>query len=229
MKIEKVDYHDKLEYYLDGKLPEDEETKFQESLLNNPELSEQYRIRILLAKNWTKAKEYEITKQSIAQIIREAKSRKKNWIFVWSVAASLLILISVSGIIIFTSKSALQTPISKNTESSKTQFSPQIKFAEEKALIHINGKLKMISPIKNKLFRMNDSIIFTWYTDVVTKSKIIIEDQKNGKTIYRNSIELNTLKFELKNNILPEGDYLWYIEGFPEKEKFKISSSKNLK
>lgn len=227
MNIEKADYHDHIENYLDGKLTEEEDIKFQESLPNNPELSEQYRIRILLAKNWVKAKEYENTKQSIAQIIRDAQSRKKNWIFVWSIAASFLILISVSGIIIFTGKSDIQAPISKNTESSNTQLIPQIKYAEEKASLHIAGKLKMISPIKNKLFRMNDSIIFTWNTDVVAKSKIIIEDQKSEKIIYRNSININALKFKLKKNTLPKGEYLWYIEGFPEKEKFMISSSKD--
>jgi len=227
MNIGKTEFHDWIEKYLDGKLTEEENTRFRELLLTDPELAEQYQIRIKLAENWTKAKEYGNTRQSIAATIREAKLEKKNRLFVWSIAASFLILLSISGIVIVTDRISKQVPIANNAEGIESPVVPQIKYAEEKASIHFKGELQMLSPIKNKLYNRSDSIVFAWKSEVDAETNLTIENQKNGKTVYREKIKVNAQKFVLEMNFLPEGEYLWYIEGFPGKEKFRVITSEN--
>ena len=87
------------------------------------------------------------------------------------------------------------------------------------------GELKLVTPIQNKLCNRNDSIVFIWNSDVNAETNLTIENQKNGKTVYCERIKVNAQKFIMGKNFLPEGEYLWYIEGFPAKEKFSVTSS----
>ena len=229
MKIEKTDYHDWIEKYLDGKLTKEEKIKFQHSLATNPELAEQYQIRIKLAENWTNAKDYGNTRKLISKSITEAKSEKKNRLFVWSIAASFLVLLSVSGIVMFSTRTSKETIQAKNSQETESPVVPQIKHAEEKASIHFYGALKLISPVSNQLCNRNDSIVFTWNSDVEAETNLTIENQNNEKTVYREKIKVNAQKFVLEKNFLHEGEYQWFLEGFPEKAKFKIVSGKKQK
>jgi hypothetical protein len=218
MNIHKTDYHDLIEQYLDGKLTEEENSNFQHSLSTNTELSEQFQVRIKLAENWAKTKEYGNT-------IRETKLEKKNRLFVWSIAASFLVLLSVSGIFMLTDRDNKQVPMANNDNKTESQYVPQLKKAEEKASVHFMGELKLISPVQGKICNRNDSIVFLWISDLDATTNLTIENQKNGKTIYREKISITANRFVLKKDFLPEGEYLWYIEGFQMKEKFKVISS----
>ena len=229
MNIDKTDYQDWIEHYLDGKLTEDETIKFQHFLSIDPELAEQYQIRINLAENWTKAKEYGNTRQLIAESISEAKSEKKNNLFAWSIAASFLVLLSVSGIVMFTNRNTKESIQAKNSQETESPVVPQIKHAEEKASIHFYGALKLISPVSNQLCNRNDSIVFTWNSDVDADTHLTIENQINGKTVYREKIKIAAKRFVLEKKFLPEGEYSWYIEGFQVKEKFKVISGEEKK
>lgn len=229
MNRKKTDYHDWIELYLDGTLSEEENSNFQHSLVTNPELAEQYQFRIKLAENWAKTKEYGNTRQLTYEKIMEAKSEKKNRLFVWSIAASFLILISVSGIVMLTDQNNKQAPIANNDKNTESQYVPQLKNAEEKASIHILGELKLISPANNKICNRNDSIVFVWNSDVDAASNLTIENQKTGKTMYREKIKIAAKRFVLERNFLPEGEYSWSIEGFQTKEKFKVISGEEKK
>ena len=229
MKIEKTDYHDWIEKYMDSQLTEEENSKFQELLLTDSELAKQYHIRMMLAKNWTNAKDYGNTRKLISESISEAKSEKKNRLFAWSIAASFLVLLSVSGIVVFTNRTGKETTIARNSNETESPIVPQIRQAEEKASVHFMGELKLNSPVQNKLCNRNDSIVFLWNSVVDAETNFIIENQKNGKTVYREKVKLNAKKFVLEKNFLPEGEYQWYIEGFPGKEKFKVVSGEKQK
>jgi hypothetical protein len=226
MKIEKTEYNDWIENFLDGKLTDEGNKQFMDMLKTNPELEQQYQFRIKMAEDWTKAKEYDETRKLFAGIDQEVKSEKKNKLVVMSIAASLLLLISVSGVLMYSNRNNEQTTIAKNQKGTETTVVPQIKYAEEKASIHFNGELRIIAPVKNKNYSKNDSIVFTWNSQIDAETNIVIVNQKSGKTIFREKIKINSQKFILEKNFLPEGDYLWYIEGFPGKEKFKVVSEK---
>ncbi|MBV5313654.1 MAG: hypothetical protein JZU47_10185 [Prolixibacteraceae bacterium] len=225
MNIHKTDYHDLIEQYLDGKLTEEENSNFQHSLSTNAELSEQFQVRIKLAENWTRAKEYGNIRQLISESIREAKLEKKNRLFVWSIAASFLVLLSASGILMLTDRDNKQVPMAKNDKKIESQYVPKLKQAEEKASVHFMGELKLISPVQGKICNRNDSIVFLWISDIDATTNLTIENQKNGKTIYRKKISIVAKRFVLEKDFLPEGEYSWYIEGFQMKEKFKVISS----
>ena len=227
MNNNKTDYHDWIEQYLDGKLTEQENERFRHSLASDPELALQYQIRIKLAENWAKTKEYGSTRQIISETIREAKSEKKNRLFAWSIAASFLVLLSVSGILVLTGPGSKQAQMANNDEKTESQYVPQLKQAEEKASVFFMGELKLISPVQGKLCNKNDSIVFLWNSDVDAISNLTIENQKSGKTIYREKIKIAAKRFVLEKKILPEGEYSWYIEGFQVKEKFKVILGEN--
>lgn len=222
MNFEKSELHDRIEDFLDGKFSEEEKIEFIEQMKTDKELERQYRQRIELAENWVKAKKYESAHNQIVELIREEKSHKKNRLFVWSIAASFLILVSISGILMFTNQFDKQSDLANNTKEAETPLIPQIKQAEEKASIHILGELKLITPIKNELYNKADSIVFKWETDVEAETYMIIGSQKDGKTIYREKIKLSAKLFILDKNFLPQGQYTWSIEGFASEEKFRV-------
>lgn len=229
MKLEKEDYNDLIENYLERNLTEQENKRFQELLSTNAQLAEQYRIRITMGNYWANAKEYGETRQSIAEVIRKTKSDQNKKMFFWSIAASFLVLLSVSGIVMLSDQNFNQAPVVKNSNESEVPLVPQMKQAEEKASLHIMEQLELISPIRNKLCNRNDSIVFIWNLDVDIETNLTIINQKNGKTVYRETIKLNARKFILEKNFLPEGEYQWYIEGFPPKEKFSVISAEKQK
>lgn len=222
MNFEKSELHDRIEDFLDGKFSEEEKIEFIEQMKTDKELERQYRQRIELAENWVKATKYESTHTRIAELIREEKSHKKNRLFVWSIAASFLILFSISGIVMFTNRPDNQSNLANNTKESQTPLIPQIKQAEEKASMHIVGELKLITPIKNELCNKADSIVFKWETNAEAETYLIIGNQKDGKTIYREKIRLSDKLFILDKNFLPQGQYIWSIEGFASEEKFQV-------
>ncbi len=222
MNFEKSELHDRIEDFLDGKSSEEEKIEFLEQMKTDKELEKQYRQRIELAGNWVKAKKYESTHNQIAGLIREEKSHKKSRLFVWSIAASFLILVSISGIVMFTGQPDKQSDMANNSKGVETPLIPQIKQAEEKASIHIMGELKLIAPIKNELCSKADSIVFKWETDAEAETYLIIGSQKDGKTIYREKIKLSDKLFIQDKNFLPQGQYTWSIEGFAAKEKFRV-------
>ena len=225
MNFEKSELHDRIEDFLEGRLSEEENIEFREQLISDKELYRLYRQRIAIGITWMKAKKYEKTRHSVSEIIREVKSDTKNKLFIWSAAASIFILLSVSGIVIFNHYPATQIGMAEKSQGVETPVVPHIKFAEEKASIHFMDELKMLAPINNKTCNRNDSIVFTWLSKADAESNIIIENQNTGKTVYREKIKINSGKFVLEKNFLPEGKYQWSIEGFPGKEKFSIVSS----
>lgn len=222
MNFEKSELHDRIEDFLDGKFSEEEKIEFLEQLKTDKELERLYRQRVELAENWVKAKKYEGVHNQIAELIREEKSHKMNRLFVWSIAASFLILVSVSGIVMFTSQPGKQPGLADNAKGTETPLIPQIRQAEEKASINILGELKLITPIKNGLCSRADSIVFKWETDAETETYLIIGSQIDGKTIYREKIKLSDKLFILDKNFLQQGQYTWSIEGFMDKEKFQV-------
>lgn len=164
----------------------------------------------------------EVLDENETELIREEKSQKRNRMFVWFIAASFLILVSISGIVLFTGQSAKQSNMANNSNGVETLLIPQIKQAEEKATIHIMGHVKLLAPIKNKLCDRADSIAFRWETDAEAETYIIIGSQKDGNTIYREKIKMLNKHFVLDKNFLPRGQYTWAIEGFSAKEKFGV-------
>ena len=228
MKFDKSELHDRIEDFLEGRLSEAENLEFKEQLSSDKELDQLYRQRIAIGKTWMKAKEYEETRDSVSEIIREAKSYKKNKLFIWSAAASMLVLLSVSGIVIFNRYPATQTGMADKHQGAETPVVPHLKYAEEKAAIHFLDELKMLAPINNKTCNRNDSIVFSWLSKADVESNLIIENQNTGKTVYREKIKINSGKFVLEKNFLPDGKYQWFIEGFPGKEKFRVVSSEIL-
>lgn len=229
MNFEKSELHDRIEDFLDGRLSEVEKLEFLDHLKTDIELHRLYRQRITLGATWMKAKKYEETRHSVSQIIRTAKSDKKSQYFMWSAAASLLIILSVSGIVMFNRYPTTPSEIASTGQGTETQIVPYIKYAEEKASIHFKGELKMLAPIKSKLCYRNDSIVFAWNSDVDAETNLTIENQKSGKTVYREKVKVNAQKFIMEKNFLPEGEYQWFIEGFPGKEKFNVISNQNQK
>lgn len=227
MNFEKSELRDRIEDFLEGRLSEAENKEFREQLSSDKELDQLYRQRIALGTNWMKAKKYEETRHTVSEIIREAKSDKKNKLFIWSAAASIFVLLSVSGIVIFNRYPATQTGIVGKSQGVETPIVPHIKFAEKKASIHYLDELKMLAPINNKTYTRNDSIVFSWHSKADAESNLIIENQNTEKTVYREKIKISSGKFVLEKKFLPEGKYQWFIEGFAGKEKFSVVSSEN--
>lgn len=222
MKSETADYHDLIENYLEGNLTEQENRRFQELLSTNAQLAEQYKIRITMGNHWAKAKEYGETRQSIHETIVRTKMIKKNRLVAWSVAASLLVILSVSGIVLISDHENNLSGITLNSDETGIQAVPQIKQAEEKASIHIMGHLKLIKPNKSMSCNGSDSIVFKWESDSNSQSHLIISNEKNEKIIYREKINLVDNQFILEKNFLPAGKYTWKIEGFDSKEQFEV-------
>jgi hypothetical protein len=226
MKENEQDKHDEIENFLDGKLSEEEKILFYTKLETDTKFKTLYQQRIALAESWGKAKKYEKTYLEISGVIRTQKLKNRNTRYLWSIAASVTLLISIASVVMF-SNHKRDLEFANNSKGSETYANPKMNQIEEKASLYIIGKLDLISPILDQSYSYSDSITFRWHADSNTESFLVIISRSNGKQVYKHKLKISAKQFVLKEGILQTDQYEWFIEGFPAKGKFSIRDTKN--
>ena len=119
---------DLIEKYIDGELSGKVLEIFEERLKAEPDLANEYKMRLKIAKMWIEADNYETTKNEISDIL---SSRKSSFFitharYIVSIAASVIILLGAY-LLFFQSKNNIdqdqQLVISDSTENLKDSIS----------------------------------------------------------------------------------------------------------
>lgn len=223
MDTEKLNDKNLIEDFLDGKLSAVDEDSFRDRLKTDEEFAHLYNFRFKIAEDWQKATEYEQAKQQAKSLIKSVKRKKNRIIIIYSLAASLTLLIAIPGIIFFNK----QINNTANTTNNKEQggekrYKTHIELQENKASINYLDTIILVSPVNNSIIRLNDSIIFKWTPPADSIENLIIENRINGKIILDNKITKGMEIFGLPPSFLPVGEYSWYIKRLSTKGSFRI-------
>ncbi len=214
----KTNYEDWIEDYIEGVLPESDKERFENELKSNDDLKNKCRERTKLHELWTNAARYEATKEEVIGAIKKGKNKKRLWIRNFSIAASVIVVVSLS-IVLFLNNEVEQTE--KLAEDENT-LQPKINLPENKASGGELQELVLLKPANDTLLNGSESIVFEWTPELKDSSAITILDVKTDSLMFKESILPNQNKFMLKENTLPPGNYFWFIQKTDKKESFTI-------
>lgn len=215
-----------IDKFMEGSLTDPEITYFNEWVASDPEFEKLYYERVKLKEVWVKAYNLEKTRAEVSSAIRRRKTLRNRQIISLAAAASILILIGIPSFLYFNGNSEHQSIPSNQIASldsiHETEITPQFKSIEEKASFGKVDTIRLILPIHNNIYKNSDSIIFRW-TPVLSDSTVItILNGKNGNAVFKEKVAKGKDQFILEKEFLPEGQYEWYLDGFPEIGKFNI-------
>jgi hypothetical protein len=215
-----------LEKRLEGSLNEQELQEFDEKLLNDPEFARVYKEHLRLKEVWVKAHQLDKTRKEVNTAIQHERTQRRRLIISYAAAASILILIAIPVFLYFSGDFKQKSPAVVETNSSDSLNEiigiPQFKTAEEKASFGIVDSLKLITPVNNKPFSRNDSVVFRWSPALSDSTYIIIQNGMSEQAVFKEKVANGKDQFILEKGFLPEGQYEWFIEGNPYVGKFRI-------
>lgn len=215
----KTKYEDWIEDYIDGTLSESEVAKFETELATNEVLKNEYEERLKLATMWQQANTYEKTRNEVIEAIQEQNGKRKIWIRRFSIAASVLIVVSLSVVYIFTGENKQSGQVAENEKP----LVPKIKLPEEKASGGVITTVTLLSPANDTICKRNDNIIFKWNPSLKDSSTFIIIDIVSQKQVFKQKIAPMESSYMLNKKSLSVGSYQWYINEHNKKEKFRIT------
>lgn len=221
-----------IENYLDGNLNESEFRAFNERIKNDPEFDRLYKEQLKLRDDWRKAGQLQKTRTEVANAIINEKNRKKKIIYAWAAAASILLIISISGIF-YWQGNINQQPLfvdqgNENDSLIIDSISPQYLEAEEKASFGTADTLILLGPSDSQECNISHYIVFRWKPELNDSTNIIIKSLKNDKVVFREKIGPGKLSFILEKGFLPVGDYAWFLQNGKNTAQFKVISNKEI-
>jgi len=149
---------------------------------------------------WNDSKRYQETREEVRNALRKSNEMPHIIPFYrqryFAIAASIIILIGISVILIF----IIQKPFSDSGKDNLTH-------GKDTTL-----KLHMDKPdAKARQEIYSDDILLQWPNRYDTTTHLVILDAQNGKTVFRTEIKPLQQKFLIPKNILKQGKYDWYI------------------
>ncbi len=215
----KTENTDRIENYLDGKLPPDEIKKFQEELTTDPLLAEEFEQRKKIASLWNRSRDFANTRKEVADAIVQEKARIRRRIAEFSVAASVLVILTVSSIVILNKK------VTNNQMANSRQelVTPGFKQPEEKGSYGEIRKMVLLHPVNDTVCSRKDSLVFHWSPALADTSFILIENINTRNTVFREKLNAGKNSFKLESHFLPVGNYFWQIGNTMERAGFKVT------
>ena len=221
-----------IENYLDRKLSEPELREFNERRKNDPEFDSLCTEQVKLRDDWRKAGQLHQTRIEVAGAIRKEKNRKKKVLYIWASAASILLIISISGVIYWNDNNYNQPSFAdQNKEYNSETYdsvTPQFKEIEEKASFGTADTLMLLGPANNQKCNISHYIVFRWKPALIDSTNIVIKSLKNDNVVFREKIGPGNLSFILEKGFLPVGDYVWHLQDSNGKAQFKVISNNDI-
>jgi hypothetical protein len=213
-----------IEDYLDGKLNEKEKMQFQRRLESDPELAKLYNFRLQIKDDWQRAQQYVDTKQQVASTIHKVKHEKRRKI-IYTVAASLALLIVISGVFTLLNRSYKPSQMAgtKSDTLNEKSYQPQIKEPESYADSGHYYREGVPEKLSLSFSVENDSLIFMWQPSLKKELKLVIVSSKNEKELFTKQLPPFSRQMVIHRKELPAGKMIWYIEGFAERDTFKLT------
>lgn len=221
-----------IENYLDGKLSEPEQSEFHDKRINDPDFDRLCNEQTKLRNEWRKAGQLHQTRIEVADSIRKEKNRKRKILYTWATAASILLIISISGVMYWNVNTNHQPSFTgQNKEYNSETYdsvSPQFKEIEEKASFGTADTLMLLGPVNNQECKISHYIVFRWKPALIDSTNIVIKSLKNDNVVFREKIGPGNLSFILEKGFLPVGDYVWHLQDTKGTAQFRVISNNDI-
>jgi hypothetical protein len=215
-----------IENYLDGKLNNHELRQFDEKRATDPEFNRLFEDRMQIQDQWTKASTLDKTRKEVAAAIYRVNRHRRKKLLALAAAASLLLAISIPGVLYLNGAFTGQTTVADKTEKPDTAkeitITPHFRDIEEKAAFGIADTLSLLAPVNNQQCNRAYFIVFRWKPVLTDTTHIVIENIKNNQVIFKEKIASGKQNFVLEKGFLPVGKYRWYMEGGSSDAQFEV-------
>lgn len=211
-----------IENYLDSKLSEQEKEQFLLRIKSDKELEKFYRFRLKIRDDWEKAHNYDATRQLIRGVVLREKNQQRRTV-IYAVAATLGLLIVVSGIITMVNRNETgQLAATKTDTTAIETYDPQINQPKSYA-----DSGEYVTPELTLALTINaDSLVFNWQPQLKAETWLVIVSLEGEKELFRKQIQPESQKISLPRNQIPSEKFIWYIEGFTARDSFELAKSK---
>jgi hypothetical protein len=199
-----------IEQFLSGILSPEEIVHFNERLKTDNEFGQMYRFRIKMTELWNDADEYQHIKDKVKNVIGREKKSKKRFLKPLLTAASIVLIISIYFVI-------------NRNFSSDERYVSEINIPEKKATINIyqpETQLRLIEPINEDIYRLNDTITLKWTAGIRDSSNLIVLNQDS--IVIDKMISIYDGSFEILPATLPCDNYIWVVKKVEGKGFFTI-------
>ena len=209
-----------IEDFLSGSLTAKEEEDFKERLQTDSDLTKAYRFRLKIKQYWNEAETYAATKSTIKRVTSIEKKKRNNR-FIWSIAASVVVVIGISVLIypqLDTFKNIPGMADSKQDSVSSGEAPINSYKQPQKGNLHV-------LPLT---FNINDTLTIAREKDFPDIIKVCITKEDNQQVQnYEFQAKADSLVIPL-HGIMP-GIYEWRISGTKYSGKFRIEANSDIK
>lgn len=205
-----------IEDFISGILSPEEEKKFRERLGKDTALAREYKFRLEIKKYWNDAETYKTTKDKIGHVIA-FKKKKKNKRLVWTIAASIVVLIGIS--ILFYPQIKLNEPnLANKTPDSVAQKDTPLYMEKQPE----KGKLYTL-PLT---FSTKDTLLIQRKPDFPDTGIVSLIEQENHKEVLKMEYSRKIDSILVPLSGIAPGNYQWKINGTSYSGSFRIQEDK---
>jgi hypothetical protein len=201
-----------IEDFISGILSSDEEKKFRERLGKDTSLAREYNFRLKIKKYWNDAEKYSATKDEIKQVISFEKKKRNNRL-VWSIAASIVILVGISILFYPQIKTHELSMVDKTPDSVSREGMPLYMEKQPE-----KGKLYTL-PLT---FTTKDTLLIQRKPDFPASGTVSLIEQENHKEIFEMDFSQRTDSILIPLSGIAPGDCRWKINGTSYSGSFRI-------
>lgn len=201
-----------IENFISGILSPEEEKEFRDRLGKDNSLLEEYNFRINIKKYWNDAETYSTTQDKIKQVISFEKKKRNNR-FVWSIAASVVILFGIS-VLIYPKLNVNKPGFAEMKSDSATQKETPL-FLEKQPE---KGNLYSI-PLT---FGPKDTLLIIRKPDFPASGTVSLIEQENHTEIFELDFSQRIDSILIPLSGIAPGDYQWKINGTSYSGDFRI-------
>ena len=199
-----------IENYFDGNLSDSEQKDFETRLINDKAFAKVFKLRKSMPGFFNEFEEMESVRSEVNTAIRKEKAMifgiNRYWVF--SVAASILILVAVFITIQFSqNQNGDLDQITKTETQDKLKTDHPPTYANKK----IVADIEIVSPVEMQVFKSDEPIRLLWKSYLRYQAEIIITSSSFDKIDYRRTVRLSDTFFDLPKNKLKPGTYRWCL------------------
>jgi hypothetical protein len=205
-----------IEDYISGILSSDEEKNFKERLGKDTALAREYKFRLKIKKYWNDAETYKTTKDKIGHVIA-FKKKKKNKRLVWTIAASIVVLIGIS-ILFYPQIKTHETRLADKTPDSVSREGVPLYMEKQPE----KGRLYTL-PLT---FSSKDTLLIQRKPDFPGSGMVSLIEQENHKEVLKMEYSRKIDSILIPLSGIAPGNYQWNIKGTSYSGSFQIQKNK---
>lgn len=215
-----------IEEYIEGNLKGSDLTMFEERLKIDPELKNEYEVRLKIAELWTEAEDYKNTKEQIAGMLKPEQGKffiSKQFYYL-SVAASIIFMVGLYFMFFFHG-GLYKTQMNQMADNDGIVFKKDT-LTKLAKIDSVNYYHELLSPVLGEIFTIESIIDLSWRITSSLNDTLYVVNEFSNVVVLKRQVNSTDTSLLIKSSKLGEGTFIWYINDAKNKGNFIIQKNK---